>query len=333
MRGHLRLLSLLVLAMGAGCAAPAKMTFSEAGLGPEDGGSLSRGDGQPQDDGAAGAEPDDPSPPSSNPAPEKLATEEVTGPAIDAILLAFAAQAREARATLGASRGFPPVRVEAWDALARQLDRYLTRGMSQTPLSELVRARVTLEAELDFDARRYGQPPPALAALLADKVAHLARRATAARALGQTMFAASGPTPELHWPIADADLSSTFGPRLHPIDHVRKMHWGIDLAAAQGRVVTSAADGYVVHAGYRLGYGLVVEVRHGGDLTSRYGHLSRLLCAAGDRVEVGQPLGLVGATGHATGPHLHFEVWRGGRAQDPLALLGGRWTRADEAAP
>ncbi|MFL5272940.1 MAG: M23 family metallopeptidase, partial [Anaeromyxobacteraceae bacterium] len=66
------------------------------------------------------------------------------------------------------------------------------------------------------------------------------------------------------------------------------------------------------------GYGLAVEVRHGGDLTSRYAHLSRLLCRPGDAIDAGQPLGLVGATG----PHLHFEVWRGARAEDPLPLLG-----------
>jgi murein DD-endopeptidase MepM/ murein hydrolase activator NlpD len=102
------------------------------------------------------------------------------------------------------------------------------------------------------------------------------------------------------------------------------MHWGIDLAAAAGRVVGAAAPGTVVRAGWTDGYGLLVEVRHAGDLTTRYSHLSRALCHPGDAVEPGQAVGLVGQTGRATGPHLHFEVWRGGAATDPLAWLHGR---------
>jgi murein DD-endopeptidase MepM/ murein hydrolase activator NlpD len=142
--------------------------------------------------------------------------------------------------------------------------------------------------------------------------------------MGQRLLWAGRP-PALRWPIDDAGLSSAFGVRIHPIDHVRRMHWGVDLAAPPGRVVSAAAAGWVVHAGFTPGYGLTVEVRHAGELTSRYGHLSRLLCAPGDRLDAGQALGLVGATGRATGPHLHFEVWRGGRAEDPLVLLGARW--------
>jgi murein DD-endopeptidase MepM/ murein hydrolase activator NlpD len=65
-----------------------------------------------------------------------------------------------------------------------------------------------------------------------------------------------------------------------------------------------------------------VEVRHPGDLTTRYGHLSAILCAPGDPVSPGRVLGLVGKTGVATGPHLHFEVWRGGEPSDPLPWLG-----------
>lgn len=100
------------------------------------------------------------------------------------------------------------------------------------------------------------------------------------------------------------------------------MHNGVDLAAAAGRVVSAAAGGFVVRAGWSGGYGLLVEVRHPGDLTTRYSHLSAVLCAPGDALEPGQPVGLVGRTGLATGPHLHFEVWRGGEPRDPLPLLG-----------
>ena len=86
--------------------------------------------------------------------------------------------------------------------------------------------------------------------------------------------------------------------------------------------MSAAATGWVVRTGWAGGYGLLVEVRHPGDLTTRYSHLSAILCAPGDAVDAGQPLGLVGKTGLATGPHLHFEVWRGGEPSDPLPWLG-----------
>ena len=101
-------------------------------------------------------------------------------------------------------------------------------------------------------------------------------------------------------------------------------HGGIDLASARGRVVGAAGRGYVVRAGWMAGYGLLVEVRHPGEVTTRYGHLSALLCGPGDAVDAGQPVGLVGQTGLATGPHLHFEVWQHGQPSDPLALARRR---------
>ena len=117
-------------------------------------------------------------------------------------------------------------------------------------------------------------------------------------------------------------LHGQFGMRMHPVEGRRRMHHGIDLAATPGRVVSAAAAGWVVRAGWTGGYGLMVELRHPGDVTTRYSHLSAILCAPGDSIEPGQPLGLVGRTGLATGPHLHFEVWRGGEARDPLPWLG-----------
>ncbi len=323
-----RLSSLLVVGLAA-CATPvAKMTFGEAGLEPGAGTAPERAQSASTPftvEELLAVDPDEPPrPPVADPAPEHVASEAPAGPPLDATLLRFTAQARDRRTALPASRAFPRSAVAAWEGLADDLDRYLAQAMSQTPLAELVRARITVEAELDFDRRRFGAPPPALAAQFADRMRRLARRAEAAHALGQTLFVATRP-PVLRWPVSDAGLSSAFGMRIHPIDGVRRMHWGIDLAAAAGRVIFSAARGFVVHAGFTPGYGLSVEVRHEGELTSRYGHLSHLLCAPGDRVESGQPLGLVGATGRATGPHLHFEVWRGGRAEDPLVLLGARY--------
>ncbi len=327
----MRRLSFLFFTGLAACATPAaKMTFGEVGFrgamepGPADLPST------PASTPVASPEVDQddqegpPRPPIEDPAHEHVVTEMPAGPPLDATLLRFAAQARDRRATLPSRCVFPESVIAAWEALADDLQRYLARAMPETPLAELVRARIAVEAELDFDRRHFGAPPPALTAKLADRVERLARRAEAERTLGQTLFVATRP-PVLRWPVSDAGLTSLFGMRFHPIDRIRRMHWGIDLAAPPGRLVSSAARGFVVHAGFTPGYGLAVEVRHEGELTSRYGHLSHLLCAPGDRVDSGQPLGLVGATGRATGPHLHFEVWRGGRPEDPLVLLGARF--------
>jgi murein DD-endopeptidase MepM/ murein hydrolase activator NlpD len=211
--------------------------------------------------------------------------------------------------------------VAGWQALGTELDPYLARALPQTPLLELVRARVTIEAEWDYDQRRYGAPPPELDALVTSRARRLATRIEAARALGVAMFHAPAPS-RLRWPLEQAGISSTFGMRVHPLDGKRRMHNGVDLAVAAGHVVRAAGRGWVVRASWLGGYGLVVEVRHPGDVTTRYGHLSALLCAPGDPVEPGQPLGLVGRTGRTTGPHLHFEVWQDGEPSDPLGWLG-----------
>jgi murein DD-endopeptidase MepM/ murein hydrolase activator NlpD len=300
---------LATAALIAGCAhGSAKMTFREAGF--------------RQVELVEATEPEGPvAPPVVVPAPESEASEAPDGPPIDATLVRFAQEARARRGRAPAGRGFPAEAVTGWQALSSELDPYLARALPQTPLLELVRARVTVEAEWDYDQRRYGAPPAELAARVAARARRLATRIEAARALGLAMFRVPAPG-RLRWPIEQAGISSLFGMRTHPLDGRRRMHTGVDLAGGAGHVVRAAGRGWVVRAGWMGGYGLVAEVRHPGDLTTRYGHLSALLCAAGDPVEPGQPLGLIGRTGRATGPHLHFEVWKGGQPSDPLAWLG-----------
>lgn len=305
--------ALLASALGCGGSRSVKMSFTEAGLAPAP---LSA------KEEAAEELDEDPPPPVAIPAPESIASEAPTGPPIDAALLRFAAEARSRRSRLPGGRGFPAEAAEAWRALAGELDLYLARALPETPLIELVRARVTVEAEWDYDERRFGRAPAPLHALVEARAERFGVRIAAARALGVGLFARAAPA-RLRWPVEDAGISSGYGMRTHPLDGHRRMHHGVDFATGAGRVVAAAGRGFVVRAGWVGGYGLLVEVRHPGDLTTRYGHLSALLCAPGDAVDPGQPLGLVGRTGRATGPHLHFEVWRGGETADPLALLGG----------
>ena len=301
-----------LLACGAAACAHApepKMSFGEAGLleATEPGAPVGR-----------------PSPPPAPPAPvtESIATAPAQGPPIDTVLLRFAAEARARRARLPAG-AFAAEASAAWRGLCLELDRYLARALPETPLLELVRARITVEAEWDYDLRRFGPAPRDVARAVADRDARFAVRVEASRALGLAMFERPPPA-RLGWPLDGAGLSSLFGVRLDPIDGRRRMHYGIDLAAQSGRVVSAAAKGWVTNAGFVAGYGLMVEVRHAGDVVTRYAHLSRVLCAPGDAVDPGQALGLVGATGRVTGPHLHFEVWRSGEARDPLTWLGMR---------
>jgi len=327
-------LPLLLLALaGGGCAGgrAVKMSFGDAGLSASPPAAAPREPSRPAPSrpgrarvavaDTAFAEDDvEPTPPVSTPAPEAVAVEPTFGPPIDAVLLRFIAEARDRRARLPAGRGYPSAAAAAWTALAAELDVYLARALPQTPLLELVRARVTVEAEWDYDERRFGPAPAPLRALIGSRADRFGRRIDTARALGMGLFARSAP-PRLRWPLESAGISSPFGMRRHPLDGTRRMHHGVDLATGSGRVVAAAGEGFVVRAGWMGGYGLMVELRHPGDLTTRYGHLSAILCAPGDSVDPGQPLGLVGRTGRATGPHLHFEVWSGGEPEDPLPFL------------
>lgn len=117
-------------------------------------------------------------------------------------------------------------------------------------------------------------------------------------------------------------VSSSFGFRRHPIAGYRKMHQGIDFAAGMGTPVIAPADGVVVEARRWGGYGNWLRIRHSNGLESGYGHLSRYGSGirAGQRVRQGQVVAYVGSTGASTGPHLHYEIWRGGQRINPAGV-------------
>jgi peptidoglycan hydrolase-like protein with peptidoglycan-binding domain len=134
-----------------------------------------------------------------------------------------------------------------------------------------------------------------------------------------TLASLRGPAPRLvaslEWPIR-APVGDRFGPR------GRGFHAGVDLPAGAGTPVAAAAAGRVVWAGYRRGgWGLLVTIAHRDGLRTMYAHLSHVDVRLGQRVQAGSRVGRVGATGEATGPHLHFEVRLRGAAVDPLLAL------------
>ena len=112
-------------------------------------------------------------------------------------------------------------------------------------------------------------------------------------------------------------LTSGFGMRRHPILGYMRMHAGIDFKASYGTPIVAVTDGRVSSAGRAGGCGIAVRIEHGGGLSTRYCHMSRMAVNAGMSVRRGQVIGYVGSTGLSTGPHLHYEMYRGGRMINP----------------
>ena len=126
----------------------------------------------------------------------------------------------------------------------------------------------------------------------------------------------------LRSPLAFSRVSSGFGGRVHPLLKNWRQHTGVDFAAPRGTSIWATADGVVEFAGVKGGYGNVVEIRHSGGVTTLYAHLSGFAANArkGMRISQGQTIGYVGATGWATGPHLHYEFKISGQHQNPMRV-------------
>ncbi len=120
-----------------------------------------------------------------------------------------------------------------------------------------------------------------------------------------------------HW----EKINSPFGVRVDPLTGDARHHGGVDLHAKYGDPVYAAAGGKVVFTGVSGGYGNLIVVAHGKGLQTYYGHLSKIIAQVGQRVHRGSLIGRVGATGRVTGPHLHFEIRKNGKAQDPLLYI------------
>ena len=122
-------------------------------------------------------------------------------------------------------------------------------------------------------------------------------------------------------PVEGIRLTSSYGMRDHPILRQRRQHNGVDLAAEHGTPVYATADGRVGKAQYFGSYGNYVQIEHGGQLQTRYAHLSGYTVEAGAQVKKGDLIGYIGSTGRSTGPHLHYEVRVEGQPVDPTPYM------------
>ncbi|MEO0698920.1 MAG: peptidoglycan DD-metalloendopeptidase family protein [Pseudomonadota bacterium] len=122
-------------------------------------------------------------------------------------------------------------------------------------------------------------------------------------------------------PHANVSITSNFGYRRDPFTRRGAMHPGIDFRGKIGSPIYAAAPGTVVYAGWRGGYGRLVEIRHDNGLVTRYAHLSRIYAKVGDTLAAGETLGGLGSSGRSTGPHLHFEVRINGKPVNPRPFL------------
>jgi murein DD-endopeptidase MepM/ murein hydrolase activator NlpD len=127
-------------------------------------------------------------------------------------------------------------------------------------------------------------------------------------------------TPSI-WPT-QGWLSRGYGRQFDPFTGEEEMHQGLDIANRTGTQIYAPASGRVTASGaVATGLGIAIVIDHGYGLQTRYGHLSKTLVKSGQRVKRGELIGLMGSTGHSTGPHLHYEVFKDSRAVDPKQFI------------
>ena len=130
--------------------------------------------------------------------------------------------------------------------------------------------------------------------------------------------------------IGEADMTSPFGMRKHPIFKRLAIHTGVDLRGDTGEPVRATATGKVTIAGRQRGYGNMVEISHGNGLATRFGHLSEISVKVGQVVRIGEIIGSIGSTGLSTGPHLHYETRVNGQPVDPQKFLRAGLSLGDD---
>lgn len=222
-------------------------------------------------------------------------------------------------------RSWPRPIQAAFSNILDELERAMGAPKGSLPRRVLIQSRVTLEVEMENSESKYGVPPSELSGRIQKLFGSIAlhMRATPP-AENDRRGRALDDAIALMWPVQPVIVTSQFGYRRDPIlgrENVR-FHAGVDLGGDSGDVVHASGPGRVVGAGWTGGHGRSVVVQHPGGVQTMYAHLRQIIVSIGMEVEAGSPIGLMGSSGRSTGPHLHFEVRRGGVPLDPLEVLG-----------
>jgi murein DD-endopeptidase MepM/ murein hydrolase activator NlpD len=203
------------------------------------------------------------------------------------------------------------------------LDPNLARSMDKLPA--IVKSRAMGGSEVSQTARKTlssMMTPEDTFGLLRTLLEGIESRLDTVRKSVERRNALADATPSL-WP-ATGWLTSRMGPRQDPVTGGTDYHPGLDIAGDRGQPVYATAAGKVTHVGFQGAYGKLIVIDHGFGLETRYGHLSDYTVKQGDPVKRGDVIGKVGATGRATGYHLHYEVLANGKLLNPLQLLTQR---------
>ena len=205
-------------------------------------------------------------------------------------------------------------------SLARSMERLpaLTKARAMGGGSDVDRAARTTLSTLTSVEDTFG--------LLRTLLESLEDRLGAVRTTMERRNALAAATPSI-WP-ASGWLTSRMGARRDPVTGDDDYHAGLDIAGDKGQPVYATAEGTISQAGYHGAYGNLIVVDHGFGLQTRYGHLLDYKVKPGDKVKRGDVIGHVGATGRATGYHLHYEVLANGKLLNPLQLLTQQKPRA-----
>jgi murein DD-endopeptidase MepM/ murein hydrolase activator NlpD len=208
------------------------------------------------------------------------------------------------------------------------LDPGLARAMDKLPALVKARAIGGRSTEVNKAARTLSAlaNPDDTFGLIRTVLEGLESRLSVVSSTVDRRNALAAATPSL-WPVKGW-LTSTMGARRDPIKGGDDFHRGLDIAGEKGQPVYATADGTVVESGWSGAYGNLVVLDHGFGLESRYGHLLDFAVAKGTKVQRGDIIGRVGATGRATGYHLHYEVHANGKLLNPLQLLTQQRPRA-----
>ena len=246
------------------------------------------------------------------------------GPQIDRAISVF----QHARKAYGSGARARTKRRIGWRDFLDEVDIACEKEPSTADMGAFIRARVTIEAELEMDERYNRIMDDQITKRAKESIRFVDSRVRELRMAAFRLDIPKAPNPYkgkpiiLRDPLRSLRITSKFGPRRDPLDGRRRFHAGTDFGAPYGERIRAAAFGTIVFADKLGGHGLHVVIDHGNGYKTHYSHLERITVKTGQMVDSGDVVGLVGSTGRSTGPHLHFAVTnRYGSYLDPMKHL------------